>query len=189
MIWKTVRQLRVLDFDLENRPLSYRGQEFTTAEVTAIAASWVGSDEVMCRVLTKRAGSARPMLAWFRKLWDEADVVTGHYIRKHDLPILQGALMEHGLPSLGPKLTSDTMLDLIRRKDLPASQEFLAAMFGVSKPKPGMGQKQWREANRLTPAGIEETKRRAIGDVEQHKELRVRLIEEGVLRPPQVWRP
>ena len=33
----SARPLRVLDFDIENRPLSYLGSDFTTAEVTAIA--------------------------------------------------------------------------------------------------------------------------------------------------------
>src|SRR5262245_59473495 len=40
MIQIPIRAARVLDFDIENRPLSYLGQDFTTSEVTAIAASF-----------------------------------------------------------------------------------------------------------------------------------------------------
>jgi hypothetical protein len=39
-------RLRVLDFDIENRPLSYLGMDFTTAEITSIAASFEGSREI-----------------------------------------------------------------------------------------------------------------------------------------------
>jgi hypothetical protein len=189
MRWKHLKRLRVLDFDIENRPLSYLGGDWTTADITAIAAGWLDSDEIDCRVLTKRQESGRQMLAWFRSLWDEADMVTGHYIRKHDLPIINGALMEHKLPLLTPKLTSDTKLDLVRRKDLSASQEALGGMYGIDAPKEHMGQHHWREANRLTPHGIEETRRRVVGDVRQHKLLRARLIEAGALKEPKVWRP
>jgi hypothetical protein len=35
-------------------------------------------------------------------LYNAADIVTGHYIKKFDLPILNGALFEHGLPLLDP---------------------------------------------------------------------------------------
>jgi hypothetical protein len=186
---RTAKRLRVLDFDIENRPLSYMGSDFTSAEITAIAAGWADEDEVGCAVLTKRAGSGVAMLRWFLDLWHEADIVTGHYIRKHDLPIINGALMEHRLPLLTQKLTSDTKLDLVKRKDLSMSQESLGGMYELPFPKEHMGQHHWREANRLTREGIEETKRRVIGDVQQHKALRKRLIEVGALGGPKVWCP
>lgn len=185
----TTNRLRILDFDIENRPLSYLGGDFTTAEITAIAAGWIDRDLIECRVLDKRPGSGRRMLRWFLELYDQADMVTGHYIRKHDLPIINGALMEHRLPLLGPKLTSDTKLDLVKRKDISGSQEALAGMYGTAEPKEHMGQHHWREANRLTPEGITETLRRAIGDIRQHKQLRAALIEAGALGPPKVWYP
>ena len=185
--WTDGRPLRWLDFDLENRPLSYMGSDFTSAEVTAIAASWVGEKRVRCWALGE--ATAEEMLRGFCALYEQADGVTGHYIRKHDLPILNGALLELGLPLLGSKLTSDTKLDLVRRKDLSASQESLGEMYGLSHPKEHMSQPQWRAANRLTPEGIRETKRRVKGDVRQHKSLRAKLIEAGALGPPKVWHP
>src|SRR5690606_12970728 len=42
----TQRPMRILDFDLENRPLSYLGEDWTSAEITAIGWSWIGSDKV-----------------------------------------------------------------------------------------------------------------------------------------------
>lgn len=181
------KKLRILDFDLENRPLSYRGMDWTSAEVTAIAASWVGQKKVHCWALGQV--DLLTMLRSFRELYEQADIVTGHYIRKHDLPILSGAYLEVGLPPLSPKLTCDTMLDLIRRKDLAASQEALAEMLGVPASKYHMSQPAWREANRLTPAGIRLTRKRVIDDVVQHKALREQLVELEVLKPPRVWKP
>lgn len=179
--------LRILDFDIENRPLSYLGMDFTTADITAIACSWVGRAKVEVWLLGEV--SQEEMLRGFVERYGEADIVTGHYIRKHDLPIINGALLEHGMPVLSRKLTSDTKMDLVRRSGVSASQESLAAMYGLTPPKQHMTQNDWRLANRLTPEGIAETRRRVVGDVKQHQQLRKRLIEAGALGPPKVWRP
>lgn len=187
MQWRVSRPLRILDFDIENKPLAYLGQDFTTSEVTAIAAGW--ADQKQIHVWCLGEVDSEEMLAGFRDLYDQADLVTGHFIRSHDLPIINGALIEFGLPSLGLKLTSDTKTDLVRRKGVSASQESLADMLGVKAPKEGMSQTKWRAANRLTPDGIRETKRRVVGDVRQHKELRAALVAAGLLGPPRMWRP
>ena len=178
---------RVLDFDIENRPLSYWYDGHCTAEITAIAASFGPREGIKVWLL----GIDEPVeiLERFRALYDEADVVTGHYIRKHDLPIINGAMLEHGFGPLGPKLTSDTRLDLVRFGDLPASQEALAAMLGVKAPKTGMSQADWRAANRLGPAGIALTKIRVVSDVRQHMAMRAELLKRGWLYPPRRWRP
>ena len=116
-----------------------------------------------------------------------ADIVTGHYIRKHDLPLLNGMLMEvaQHADSLGPKLSSDTKLDLVKRLDLPASQEALSAYLGVKAPKIQMTQADWRDANRLTESGLKRTYARCVGDIVQHKQMRAKLIERGLLKGPR----
>ena len=187
MKWTEGREQRILDFDIENRPLSYAGSDWTTAEVTAIAAGWTDQTRVRCWLLGR--DDPEDMLLAFSDLYNAADCVTGHYIRKHDLPILNGALLEYHLPLLGPKLTCDTKGDLVKKKDMSASQESLSEMYGLSHPKEHMSQPKWREANRLTEAGLKETRRRVVGDVRQHKALRERLLEAGALGPPKVWNP
>jgi len=187
--WQGSKPLRILDFDLENRPLSYWFDGNTTAEVTAIAASWLGETYVDCRLLTLEPGSATAMLDWFLDLYNQADMVTGHYIRKHDLPILNAMCLDLGYPPLGSKLASDTQLDLMKRKDLSASQESLAAMFGLPEPKHHMTQQEWRKANRLLPDGMEATRERVTKDVIQHKALRAELITRGFLKAAKVWSP
>lgn len=180
------RPLRVLDFDLENRPLSYLGSDFTTAEVTAIAWAWADTSDVTVRLLGET-----PLLDILREFvaaYNTADMVTGHFIIGHDLPMLNGALMECGLPPLGDKLVQDTKVHLMRAKGISKSQESLGAMFNLDAPKVGMNQSKWRAANRLTPEGLREVRERVVGDVRQHMELRRVLLERGMLAPPKMWR-
>ena len=167
---------RVLHFDLENRPLSYWCDDRPSAEVTAIAWSWADEAKVNCWLLAFKSQDGRkskPIIELFNGFFEDfhkADMVTGHYIRKHDLPLLNGMLIERNLPTLGQKLTSDTKLDLVKRLDLPASQEALSAYLGVKAPKIQMTQSDWRDANRLTDSGLERTYARCVGDIRQHKE-------------------
>jgi len=60
-------------------------------------------------------------------------------------------------------------------------------MYRLEHPKVKMNQTAWREANRLTKAGVALTRERVIGDVVQHMDLRKTLIETGWLNPPKVW--
>lgn len=188
---------RILDIDLENRPLTYMGMDFTSAEMTAIAWSWVGSEEVAVFLLDKegmfqdewrRRWPAPLALAHVREVICQAGIVTGHYLRKHDLPIINSALIENDLPPLPDLLVQDTKCDMVRKKDLSASQESLAATFGLATGKEHMNQTQWREANRLTGAGLAETRRRVAGDVIQHKNLRLEMLKRKLLKPPRIWK-
>jgi hypothetical protein len=186
---RTIKKLKILDWDIENRPLSYLGQDYTTGEVTSIAWSWLDEEEVHCEVLTPEIEkSTRTMFERFLEVYDRADIVTGHYIRKHDLPVVSGAMLEYGY-KLSEKLASDTKLDLIKAKYLSASQESLAGMFDLPAHKHHMSQPEWRKANRLAPEGIEATKKRVVDDVLQHKQLRAKLVEVGALKQPRVWYP
>jgi hypothetical protein len=165
--------------------------DFTTSEVTAIAASFGPDEPVYCWLLDLNPGALRAsaiaMLTSFRAMWDQADIVTGHYILKHDIPIINGAMAEYGLPTLSPKDVSDTKIHLVKASGVSKSQESLAAMLGVHAPKVGMSQRDWRDANRgFAPEKVTE---RVVGDVRQHQELRRSLISQGMLRAPKLWRP
>jgi hypothetical protein len=179
------RPLRVLDFDCEARPLGWYGGDLTHKEVTVIAWSWIpGVPEAKAR--TKDERSLVWMLRAFRRVYDAADMVTGHYIRAFDLPLLNAAMVEVGEPVLGPKLSHDTKLDLVKLHGVSKSQENLAAMFDIDG-KRHMTTQDWRRANRLVDVdtGVE----RAVMDVSQHIRFRQALIEKGLLGPPKVWRP
>lgn len=187
----TGKPLRWLDFDVECRPLSYLGQDFTTGQITAIAAAWIVDGKPVdldVRVLNKRESSYKKMLEWFVGLYHEADGVTGHYIRGFDLPVINGALLDLHMEPLSDKLTHDTKSDLLRRKYMSVSQENLGALFGLDNPKVQMNTPKWREANKLTPEGLDLTAERVVGDVVQHIELREALLEAGWLGAPKIWR-
>lgn len=182
-------QYRLLDFDIENRPLSYLGQDFTTADVTCIA--WCWSDD-LGSLSAQALGRVdqQTMLEEFVRAYDEADVVTGHYILKHDLGHINGALLENGMPGLKPKLVSDTKVHLRRLTGVPKSQEGLSTMLGIEAPKVGMSQSKWRSANRLEPEGIEYVLERCMGDVVQHIGMRAALVKANLLTVPwQRWTP
>lgn len=184
------RSLRILDFDIENRPLTYWTDRQPSAEITAIASCWVDDWTTMdVPVLEAEEHSGHAMLLSFVDRYNEADMVTGHNIRKHDLPIINGALIELGLDPLTPKLTSDTYLDFLKHGAISASQESLGPMLDIEVAKVHMSQPDWREANRLTKRGIEKTIKRAKVDVMQHMLIRQELLKRNLLKSPKIWRP
>ena len=206
------RPARILDFDIENRPLSYWIPDRPTAEITAIAWMWRGDhDSIDCVLLAPPCWhkghedrcpdmpdyvvSEREMLARFVAVFNQADMVTGHYIRRHDLPITNAMLYEMDVPLLEQKMTSDTKLDMFKKADLPATQEFLLEQLqpvcplGIPLEKYHMSQKSWREANRLTPKGSELTKRRVMTDVHAHSHMREEMLSRGWLGSPKLWVP
>jgi hypothetical protein len=181
------RPTRVLDFDVEARPLHWISGDYVSKEITAIAWAWTDEpDRVTCYLLGET--DPREMLHAFLDAYRQADMVTGHFIRGYDLPMVNGALTEYGLPTLPDVLTHDTKLDLVRRQGLSGSQENLGVMLGLEHGKVKMDQKKWRDANRLTPEGLLAVRDRVIGDVQQHIEMRARLLALGYLGPPRQWR-
>lgn len=188
MRFDVAKQLKVLDFDSECRPMHY-SEWRAESQITAIAWSWVGQKTVHCRVLEQDLSNERSMLAEFLDAYNRADCVTGHYLRKHDLPLLTDHCMRLGFPLPKRVLVSDTMLDLPQVKGLGKSQENLAVTFGVDAAKHHMTGAQWRVANALDPAGRAASRKRVVDDVIQNKQLRSMLLERGLLRAPTTWGP
>jgi hypothetical protein len=188
-IRQTSRRIRTLDFDIETRLIGFhRAGKFKPAgcEPTSIACSWYGEEKI--HVWLQPESTVREMLEGFLPFYNEAEMVTGHYVRKFDLPILNGMLLELGMSALGDKLVHDTKLDLFKLAGIGASQENLSGMYGLPAEKYHMGDYRWRRATRLLPDGIEETRKRVMGDVIQHKLLRAELIAKKALGPPKLWR-
>lgn len=182
------RPLRALVLDIENRPLSY-WYDRPTAEVTVIAFKWMGEDETHVLEQNRRT-PVRALLRRFRPVYEKAEVVVGHNIRQHDLPILHGAYIEQGLAGLGECLTIDTLRDLTRYKDIPKSLEYLAEMLGAPYEKFHMTQHSWREANRFTEDGLDLARERCAVDVRVTEWVYLELVRRGLLtKPPRVWRP
>lgn len=184
-------RLRILDFDCESRPLNFLGSDYTNDEVTVVAWKWIGDEsDVQAEALTPDPRSRARMLRAFRGVYDAADLVVGHNIRKFDLPLLSGMCVEADLGPLGSKLASDTLLDLPKMGTaVSRSQRNLADLLGVEVEKVDMTAPAWREANRLTKTGITKAIERACFDVLQNVAVREALIARGLLGSPRVWRP
>jgi hypothetical protein len=182
------KRIRILDFDIETRKIGFHiGGKFNPdgCEPIAIAWSWGGAVKVKQLVVN----TADNMLASFVLAYRAADMVTGHYIRKFDLPIINGALMERGWLPLPAKMTCDTKNDLITKAGWSSSQENISDMFELLEDKYHMNDTRWREATRLTPKGVAHTRVRVVNDVKQHMELRRVLLDLGYLGDPKVWKP
>jgi hypothetical protein len=188
MNWKTVRKLRVLDFDTECRPMHY-SEWRSEDQITAIAWGWVGEKQIHHAILEQDLSNEQKMLGQFLKAYCEADMVTGHYIERHDLPLLNDHCMRFGWPLLDRKLTQDTKTLLPKVKGLGLSQENLATLYRLDKKKHHMNGRKWAMSNTLSPEGREEAFKRVTSDVAQHKELRAAVIERGYMKPPREWRP
>ena len=184
---------RILDFDIETRLVGfYQAGRFKPAgcEPIAIGCSWVGEDEVHSVLLSEAShDNVVAMLEWFLEFYAEATMVTGHYITKFDLPILNGACLEWGLPPMSGKLAQDTKTGLITFEGLSKSQENLSKMLQIGSGKYHMSDADWRRATRLTSGGQKRERKRVESDVRQHKEMREELLRRGMLNPPVMWKP
>lgn len=113
----TKKKLRILDFDIETRPLSFWGER-PTAEITAIASAFIDEPNTMKAYLLGQ-DTPEKILRTFVERYNEADMVVGHNIRSFDLPQINGSLLEYGMDKLQPKLTQDTYLDMYKRGGYP----------------------------------------------------------------------
>ena len=85
-----------------------------------------------------------------------------------------------------------------RRCDLPGGvpvsvkakkkREYTDKWRAANRAKHLAARRKWRAANRLTPEGLAEVRKRVVGDVQQHIEMRARLLELGYLGPSSMWR-
>lgn len=186
--WKQGRKLRILDFDSECRPMHY-SEWRDESQITAIAWGWVGENDIHHEVLKQNLSNEERMLEKFLDAYNDADLVTGHYVMRHDLPLVNDHCMRHGWDLLEPKLVQDTKTLLPAVKGLSLSQENLSTLYELDVKKHHMNGRRWMVANTLSPEGREEALKRVVQDVRQHKRLRKALIDRGYLKAPRMWRP
>ncbi len=186
--------VRILDFDTECRPMHY-SEWRPESQITAYAWSWVGEAQVRTGLLRHRElerelrAFEREILTDFLAFYDQADIVTGHYLLKHDLPLLNDHCIRLGLEPLGKKLVIDTKVHMPQIRSLGLSQENLGDLFRIDERKHHMSGRLWALANELTREGRAQAKKRVVDDVLQHKAILAKLLERDVLGPPQVWSP
>jgi DNA polymerase elongation subunit (family B) len=158
------------------------------SQITGIAWSWVGEDTMYCAILEQDLSNEREMFQRFMDAFNQADMLTGHYIRRHDLPLIVDHCARLGLPIPRPVRVQDTKVDLVRMNGMGQSQENLSTTFGLAAEKHHMCGASWRVANALTPEGQAGTRKRVVDDVIQHKAMRAELLKRGMLKAPKMWR-
>lgn len=195
---RSAGKLRLLCWDLENRPLAYWYDGETTSEITAFGWKW--SDERKVHTMLLQADGtfltddgdswdADAAYCWFRDELRDAGLVYGHNIRRHDLPMLNAGLIRRELDTLPPLLTSDTCRDLPKMGGMSKSLENLVDYYGVAGTKYTMSQPKWENANRLRVDGMALAKKRVTSDVLLQERLRVKLLDVGILGAPRTWTP
>lgn len=198
------QSLRTLDFDSECMPDAYLGGDFTTRRVSAIAWKFIGEDGPVNVKLLKRYEVVRrnrkqvilgtdadfhiPMLEAFLEAYNAADVVTGHNIIRHDLPIINGLSIYYGYGALPDKLASDTLSHSPRVGYVfSRSQEVFGSVQKIGADKFHMNNHMWKKANSLDPEQVALAEERVVSDVLMHIEFRESLVANGLLAPPTMW--
>jgi DNA polymerase elongation subunit (family B) len=188
---RSVGQGRILDFDVETIAAGFADPEWVPQKITCVAWSWIGSDVVESRVCgpagifgrpERRAKMLKPLLAAIA----EADMVTGHNIRRFDLPVIQAEVMRLGLPSLEPVLAQDT-IKLRTSKGFKKGQDNLGRLYRIADEKLALDWQAWQDA--YDEDGWQTIRDRAESDVRMHKQLRTALIEHDYLKGPRTWTP
>jgi DNA polymerase elongation subunit (family B) len=182
---------RILDFDIETIAAGFADPEWVPQKITCVAWSWIGSDVVESRVCGPAGIFGKPerrakMLAPLLAALAEADMVTGHNIRRFDLPVIQAEVMRLGLPSLEPVLAQDT-IKLRASKGFKKGQDNLGRLYRIADEKLALDWQAWQDA--YDEDGWQTIRDRAESDVAMHKQLREALLELDYLKEPRRWAP
>lgn len=178
----TGRPLRILCFDLENKPGTYGPGDFTHGKVTALAAQFLTESEPVCWALRRaRPKEMRRQALAFAKLWEQSDVVMGHYIRRHDIKLLQGMMDMLALPRLPDRRVIDTCVDMAKSAGYSKSLENQCARWGCPWEKVNMTEYDWEQAYDGIPWAVEKMKRRCTTDVRMNVWLYGEQRRRGLL--------
>lgn len=124
------------------------------------------------------------MLKPLLKAIAEADILTGHNIMRFDLPVVNAECMRLGLEPIRSAVVQDTM-KLVRAKGFKKGQDTLGSLYGTANEKLALSWQDWQDA--YDEKGWETVRKRAESDVVMHKQLRAKLLERGILKPPTRW--
>ena len=189
--WRKVRDLRILDFDLETIAAGFADPEWVPQKITCVAWSWIGSDEIESRIATseglfRRPERRRKMLVPLLEAIEAADMLTRHNILRFDLPVLNAECMRLDLPTLGEKLVQDT-IRFDKTKGFKKGQDNLEALLETPVPKLSLSWQDWQRAyeEKAWATVVERCKT----DVQGHKFMRQAMLDRGWLKEPVKWRP
>lgn len=185
----TTRPARILDFDIETVAAGFADPDWVPQKITCVAWSWIGSDRVESLVcgpegIFGRPASRAEMLDPLLTAIGEADMVTGHNLRRFDLPVINAECMRLGLEPIRSVLVQDTM-QLVRSKGLKKGQDNLARLLEVRTQKLPLDWQAWQDA--YDEPDWKTIRLRAESDVVGHKEVREELLARGLVKSPRLW--
>lgn len=109
------------------------------------------------------------------KIIEKADLLVGHYIKKHDIPFINSRLLLHGMPPLPRLPIVDTWAIAKYNLKFQSNRQANIADFLGTTPKKWVSKKDWR----LTRAGhkkkIKELSSRCESDVKGARDMYLRL--------------
>ncbi len=182
---------RILDFDMETLAAGYADPSWVPDKITCISASWIGEDKVHTWITGQkhywtRKGRARTVLLPFYELLTQADVVTGHNIKRFDLRVFNAEAMRCGVEPIRSILVEDTM-GVLKSKGFKKGLDNIAVELGVKAKKKTLNWAEWDKA--YEDPTWREVIERCETDVILHKEVREEMIRRGWLRKTRsVWR-
>jgi hypothetical protein len=171
-----------LAYDVENAPSTYGGGDYTFPKLTAIGWQFLDKKKPESVILNRRdPDSMREDAEAFRSVWDAADFVLGHNIRRHDQKLLDGFYTSLDLPLLSRKRMVDTYCDQPKMQGFSRSLENLAARWGCPEKKMSLSEYDWQRAYDGLPEGLELMRKRVESDVRISIWLYRTLLERELL--------
>ena len=185
-----LKDMAVLDFDLETLAAGFADPQWVPQKIMVCAWSWVGEDRVHSRTCGKEGffdpEARAEMLYDLLTAIEDADMVTGHNLIRFDLPVLNSECLRLGMEPLRPVMVQDTMR-LVKTKGFKKGQDNLSELLDVPIKKQSMTWQEWEQA--YEEDGWKFAVSRCTSDVAAHKMMRATLIEKGWLKTPTMWRP
>lgn len=180
--WRTIRKLRGLAYDVENAPSTYGGGDYVHPKLTAIGWQYLDATRPYSVVFDRRnPARMREQAEKFRRVWEDADFVLGHNIRRHDQKLLDGFYASLDLPLLSRKRQVDTYCDQPKMQGFSRSLENLAARWGCPEEKLRLSEYDWQRAYDGVPEGLALMRERVESDVRISIWLWQELKERGLM--------
>jgi len=185
------KKLKILHLDCEALSAGYPTGTYNKVpqKMTAIAWSWGGDDNIEVISCGKKGifdeEIRAKMIKKFLPILEEANILSGHYLRGFDMPLFVEECHRLNLPMPSAKLVLDTM-DLpkgVMKKGL----DNLAIIYELPAEKMEMNWAQWYKA--YGNPTWDEIEQRVASDVLLQKYVLFEQQKRKIQKPPKKWSP
>lgn len=148
-------------------------QIISPGRIICWSAKWVGRREVFYR---DERGGHKAMMAALHALLMDADAAITYNGDKFDLPKINGAMVEHGIPPLPPIASIDVIKTVRKLGGQSNKLAYIVPHLGIGKKIETGGFKLWAGCLNGDKAAWEKMRRYNIGDVRILERLYLRLL-------------